>query len=257
MTCWMSRRSPSSSSGTSASSASIASRACSRSRRSGASLPKAIEASMELVCRSRSETLTRRSSSTNCAALAAEGSAPGVGSAGDSLTGPNLLGEDLLHRRTLHVAGYLPFGGVPLRNREPVCDSELLGDRLHPFDELLEPGARGDRLTTLEVDQLARKPPADRSPEVFLEQTVRPSRQRLALVERPRDARDQRVAERRERARLRELRLGVADADLHGREREVRPNAPPELRVLTHRPGLIEEADVLLPLIIAAVRIRI
>src|SRR6266849_4980283 len=173
MTCWMSRRSPSSSSGTSASSASIASRACSKSRRSGASLPKAIEASMELVCRSRSETFALRSSSTSCAAVGAEGS-PSGGSAGDSLTGPDLLGEDLLHRRTLGVSGHLPLGGVPLRNREPVRGSELLGDRLHPFDELLEPGARGDRLAALEVDQLARQPPANRPPEVLLEQTVRP-----------------------------------------------------------------------------------
>src|SRR5260221_3080263 len=155
MTCWMSRRSPSSSSGTSASRASIASRACSKSRRSGASLPKAIEASIELVCSSRSETLTFRSSSTNWSALAAEGSAPGVGSAGDSLTGPDLLGEDLLHRRTFRVTGHLPLGGVSLRNRKPVRGSELVCDRLHPLDELLEPGARRNRFAALEVEQLA------------------------------------------------------------------------------------------------------
>ena len=82
----------------------------------------------------------------------------GVGSAGDSLTGPHLFGEDLLHRRALLVAGDLPLRGVSLGDREPLRGAELFGHRLHPLDELLEPGARGDRLAALEVDQLARQP---------------------------------------------------------------------------------------------------
>ena len=70
---------------------------------------------------------------------------------------------------------------------------------------------------------------------------------RLALVERARDARRQRVDERGERARLGELGLRVADADLDGREREMRADAPPDLRVLGDRARLVEEADVRAP----------
>ena len=61
---------------------------------------------------------------------------------------------------------------------------------------------------------------------------------RLALVERARDPHGQRVDERRERARLAEVRLRVADPDLDRREREVRAHAPPELRVLGDRAGV-------------------
>ena len=43
-----------------------------------------------------------------------------------------------------------------------------------------------------------------------------------------------------------EVGLAVADADLDGREREVRPHAPPQLRVLGDRARVVEEADVLL-----------
>src|SRR5205085_9048606 len=157
----MSRRGPSSSSGESAFSASIASRACSRSRTSGASLPNASEASSELVWTSRSETFAFRSSSTNSSA---------VGSAGDSLTRRHLLCEDLLHRRPLLVPGDLPLGRVPLGDREPGRGAELLGDREHPVDELLEPSARRDRLAALEVEQLAGEAPADRPPQVLLQQ---------------------------------------------------------------------------------------
>src|SRR5206468_7091301 len=111
-----------------------------------------------------SPTLSLRSSSTTSWA---------VGSAGDSLTGPNLFGEDLFHRRALVVARDLPLGGVSLGNRQPRRRSELVGDRLHPFDELLEPRTRGDRLAALEVDQLSREAEADRAPEILLEQPVR------------------------------------------------------------------------------------
>ena len=119
-------------------------------------------------------------------------------------------------------------------------------------DELLETRARRDRLSAVEVDQLAREAVANRAPEVLLEQPMRPRRQRLALVERARNPRGQRVDERRERARLGELRLRVADARLDRRELEMRANAPPDLRVLGDRTGLVEEADVVLPIVPAA-----
>src|SRR5205085_1119987 len=140
--------------GTSAFSASIARRASSRSRRSGASLPNASEASSEHVWRRSSETFAFRSSSTSCAS---ENPAP-VGSASDSLTGPHLLREDLLHRHALLVACDLPLCRVPLRDREPRCGAELLGNRLHPLDDLLESRTSRNRLPAVEIDQLARQP---------------------------------------------------------------------------------------------------
>src|SRR5579884_1277667 len=168
-----------------------------------------------------------------------------------SRTGPDrahLLGEDLLGRGALVVACDLALGSVPLGNREPFGRSELLRDRAHPLDELLEPGPRRHRLAAVEVDQLAGEAVPDRAPEVLLQQPVRQVGQRLALVERAGDPRRQRVGERGERARLAELGLRVADPDLDGREGEVRPDAPPKLRVLGDRAGLVEEADVALPL---------
>src|SRR6266536_2222175 len=241
----MSRRGPSSSSGASAFSASIARRAWSRSRTSGASLPNASEASSELVCASRSETFARRSSSTSCSGVGCSG----AGSAGDSLTRSHLLREDLLHRRALLVPRDLALGRVSLRDREPRRGPDLLGYREHPLDETLEPGARRHLLTALEVDQAPRETPADRAPEILLQQAMRPRGQRLPLVERTRDAGGQRVAEGGERARLGELGLRVADADLDSREHEMRPDAPPELGVLGDRAGLVEEADVSLPIV--------
>src|SRR5882724_5994369 len=98
-----------------------------------------------------SPTLSLRSSSTTSWA---------VGSAGDSLTGPHLLGEDLLHRRALLVARDLPLRRVPLGNREPRRRPELVGNGLHPFEQLLEPRPGGDRLAALEVDQLTGEPRA-------------------------------------------------------------------------------------------------
>src|SRR4051812_17456360 len=187
-----------------------------------------------------SPTLSLRSSSTTSWA---------VGSAGDSLTGPDLFGEDLLHRRALLVARDLPLRRVPLGDREPRRSPELVGDRLHPFDELLDPRPRRDRLSALEVDQLSREAEADRAPEVLLEQPVRPRRERLALVERARDACGQRVDERDKRARLGEIGLCVADADLDRREDEMRADAPPDLGVLVDRARLVEEADVALPVV--------
>src|SRR5207302_9092088 len=111
-------------------------------------------------------------------------------------------------------------------------------------------------VAALEVDQVAGKPVADRPPEVLLEQPVRPRRQRLSLVDRTQDPGRQRVAERRERPRLAEVRLCVADPDLDGREREVRANAPPELRVLVDRAGVVEAAYVGLELVPASVQVR-
>ena len=55
---------------------------------------------------------------------------------------------------------------------------------------------------------------------------------------------------------LDEVGLAVGDPDLHCREAEVRPHAPPELRVLGDRAGLVEEADVVLVLLPGGERVR-
>src|SRR5205085_7750556 len=167
----------------------------------------------------------------------------------------NLFLEDLAHRRALLVAADLALGCVLVRAREPRGGAKLLRDGAYPLGDLLHAGSGGDRLAPLEVDQLAGEAVSDRAPQVLLEQPVWERRQRLALVERARDPRGQRVTESRERSRLRKVRLRVADPDLDGREREVRPHAPPDLRVLGDRAGLVEEADVRLPLLPAGERV--
>ena len=52
-----------------------------------------------------------------------------------------------------------------------------------------------------------------------------------------------------------EVGLRVADTHLDRREREVRPHAPPELRVLVDRLRVVEEADVALEAAPTVVRI--
>src|SRR3954447_7848260 len=92
-----------------------------------------------------------------------------------------------------------------------------------------------------EVDQLAGEPVADRAPEVLLDQAVGLMHERLPFVDRTSDAGRQRVAERRQRARLVKVWLGVADANLDRRKGEVRANAPPDLSVLGDRARVVEE----------------
>src|SRR4029450_4221196 len=60
------------------------------------------------------------------------------------------------------------------------------------------------------------------------------------------DAHRERVHKRGKGLRLPELGLAVADPQLDGREREMWPYAPPELRGLGDRPRVVEEADVVL-----------
>src|SRR5207237_67506 len=147
--------------GCSAFSASIARRAWSSSFAS--SLPYASDASSEHVCTRNSSTFALRNSSTSS-------SAPGVNSASDTLACPDLLDEDVLERRAFLVARDLPLRGVAVGDREPLRSAELLRNRLHPLDELLEARPRGHRLAALEVEQFAGEPVADRTPEVLLEQ---------------------------------------------------------------------------------------
>src|SRR5205085_11974131 len=107
-------------------------------------------------------------------------------------------------------------------------------------EQLLELSAGWPHVPALEVDQLAGEAVADRPPEVLLDQAVGVARKRLALVQGAGDPRRQRERERGERARLLEIGLGVADPDLDGREGEMGPDAPPDLRVLPDRAGGVE-----------------
>src|SRR3954462_1777154 len=110
-------------------------------------------------------------------------------SANDGLLGADLLGIDLLERRALLVTSDLPLRRVCIRNREVRACAELVCDRQHPLDELGERRPGRAPAPAREVDELAGEPVADRPPEVLLDEPVRKVRERLALVEGPRDAR--------------------------------------------------------------------
>src|SRR5580765_35970 len=172
---------------------------------------------------------------------------PWTVSATDALSRPaHELGEDVAMRAELSLTLVLTLGRIRRRDGEEGRGANLTRNRLHPFDQRLDPRARRNDLASLEVDQLATEPVADRSPQVFLDQTVRQVGQRLALVDRAREPGAEGVDQCRQRLGFSEVRLRVADADLDGRIRKVRADAPPDLRVLLDRPGRIEEAHVLL-----------
>src|SRR5918995_5701622 len=97
----------------------------------------------------------------------ASSSSSGVGSCDCSDNGllrANLLGVDLLECRALLVAQDLTLGGIRRGHRQEGRRADLLGDRLHPLDQLLDPLALVDELTGLEVDEVAAETPADRPP---------------------------------------------------------------------------------------------
>src|SRR5215218_8941180 len=154
----------------------------------------------------------------------ASSSSSGVGSCGCSdnwLLRTDLFGVDLLQCRALLVARDLPLRRIRRGHRQERRRADLLGNRLHPLDQLLDPLALVDELTGLEIDEVTTEAPADRPPEVLLDQPVRGKRQRLTLVQRTRRPRGERVRERGEGAALAQVRLGVADANLDRRKREM------------------------------------
>src|SRR6266542_4609506 len=182
---------------------------------------------------------------------------PSTSSATDELPrSPHELGENVAVRAELLEPCVLPLCGVRVWDSEVRRGADLLRDRQYPLDQRLDPGARGHDLSALEVDQAVAETVPDRAPHVLLDQAMRQVRERLALVESAREAGAKRVHERRERLRLCEVGLRVADADLDRREREMRPNAPPHLRVLVDRARVVEEADVALEAVPAVVCVR-
>src|SRR5579862_2683852 len=137
---------------------------------------------------------TRMSSTRSCAICSWSLSRSGA-SATDRLRRPHLLRVDLLPGPAFVDARDLALGGVVLGDREIRRGADLLRDGRNPFDEVLESRPCRDRLPPVEVEQVAREAPADRTPHVLLEQPVRQVRQRLALVVRPQAARRERVTQ--------------------------------------------------------------
>src|SRR5919108_1943849 len=153
---------------TSAPTASIASRACSRSRASGVRRWKPSDETVYSVCTSRSETWSLRSSSSSCRRNSFSPGCPGSSATDELARLDNLLGVDLLERRSVCVARQLTFSRVRGRDCQIVRDAELLRDRQRPGDQL------GQRLASrpeaglgepLEVDQLPRESVAGRPPQ--------------------------------------------------------------------------------------------
>src|SRR5262249_24606998 len=155
------------------------------------SLADAREASVETLVSRNCATSICRIASARSSSDGSFGSSPA-----NPVTRSHLLGVDLRERRTLLVPGPLPLGCILHRHGANRGGADLVGDRRDPFEELLDPCARGDRLPPLEVDQLARESVSDRPPEVLLEQAPRDLPLRFAVVDRARTPGCERVAER-------------------------------------------------------------
>src|SRR5919108_3093691 len=201
-----------------------------------------------------SSTLSLRSSSASSRASRSWSSALNSASDRDDLH--DLLRIDLLERLPRLEPGDLPLGGAYRRHRQVRGRAELLRDGQHPLDQLLEDGTRGADLSRVEVDELAGEAVANRPPEVLFDEPVRKVRRRLALVDGARDPRGQSEHERGGRLRLGQVGLPIADADLHGGKAEMRPHAPPELRVLRDGAGVVKEADIALVVVPAREDVR-
>src|SRR3954465_11373729 len=166
----------------------------------------------------------------------------------------HLLGVDLLEAAALLEPGGLPFRPVALRDREVRRRADLVGDGRNPLEEALEPPPGGDRFPAFQVEQLPGEAVADRAPHVLLQEPVRQVGQALPLVVCAGAAHGERVGECCERLRLGEVGLAVGDPYLPGGIREVGAHAPPDLGVLGHRAGAVEERDVVLPALPCAIR---
>src|SRR5262245_26811128 len=210
------------SAGTSARRASIASFACSRSRSSSPRLRYPSDETVKTVWTSTSETFSCLNSASSCRSSSSwEGCGscssrcPSGSSAMYHLSGPDLLSVDLLQRPPLVEAGDLALGRSGRRDGQR--DAELVGDRTDPAGNPLELRPGGPHLVRAGIEQRPRQPVADRAPEVLLDHPGRRLGQRLSLVHGACNPRRERVAEARQRPRLAQVGLAVADPDLHGR----------------------------------------
>src|SRR5690349_14248550 len=153
---------------------------------------------------------------------------------------------DLLQGRAVVVVRELALGRVRSGHRQIVSCAELLGNGCDPLEQPLQMSPGRTDVSAREVDQLTGQAVANSAPEVLLDQPMWIVGKRLSLIERAGDPCRQPVTKRGQRSRLLEIGLPIADPDLDGRKAEVRPDAPPHLRVLGDRAGRVEEADVLL-----------
>src|SRR5580765_8360775 len=135
---------------------------------------------------------------------------PSTASPTDPLPRPaDELGEDVAMRAELRDALVLALGGVCLRDREVGRCADLLGDWTDPLDQRFDARSSRDDLAALEVDEPVREPVPDRTPHVFLDQMAGQVRQRLAFIDRAREARRQGIDQRRERLRITDVWLCV------------------------------------------------
>src|SRR5918999_1372536 len=179
-----------------------------------------------------------------------------VGSRSDTEGLKDLVRVDLSERGPRLVPGDLALRRVATRDREKRSCAELLRDRKHPLQQRLEARPRRVHAARVQVDELTAKPVANGTPEVLLDEAPRMVGKRLAVVERARYARNERIDEGGERLGCAELGLAVADSDLRRRKGQVRPDAPPDLRVLGDRASVVEQTNVPLVLLPAPVCIR-
>src|SRR5213592_4118790 len=109
---------------------------------------------------------------------------------------PDELCENIAMRAQLRDALVLALGRVRRRHCEKGRRTDLLGDGKDPLDQRRDARPRRDDITLLEVGQPVRQSVPDRAPQVLLDKSVRQVGQRLSLVERPCEARRQRVDQR-------------------------------------------------------------
>src|SRR4051812_17410597 len=99
---------------------------------------------------------------------------PWTASATDAFSRPaHELGEDVAMRAELTLALVLTLGRIRRRDGEEGRSADFTRNGLHPLDERLDPRPRRNDLASLEVDQPAAEPVADRAPEILLDQPLR------------------------------------------------------------------------------------
>src|SRR5438876_1791867 len=119
-----------------------------------------------MVESNRSETFICRMCSSSSSDVSSSGLSS---SATHCLPAPDLLRVDLLEARAFRAARDLALGRIRSRNRQVLRRAELLGDRMHPLDQLFDRGARRPHVVRAQVDELSPEAPANRAPEVLLD----------------------------------------------------------------------------------------
>src|SRR5918996_3109531 len=167
-----------------------------------------------------------------------------VGSRSDTDRLEDLVRVDLSEHGTALVTSDLALRRTDARDAEEGSCPQLLRNGKHPLEQFLETRPCRPHAACVEVDELTAESVADGAPKVLLDQAARVNRKHLPVVESPRHTGNQGVQECGERLGCAELRLPVADPNLRCREGQMRAHAPPNLRVLGDRAGVVKEKDV-------------